>query len=462
MLNLRILRVVSIVCFVVILSACTLKKATQNYQQGDYIASIKTITDRLNQKQDYPRSALKKSWLDTVHLSIHKIESLPAMSLEQKIERLEKIHQARLLVGSGFYANAFETFNQRYPMVQLKLDIAKLYYEKGNRVQLITTESYREKAEAYQTGLEFAQYADMLDLAIKYRKAYSTRLAEDFYREAQLDVKNKDYKNASQNFSKAVDAYRAYGKYKDAQALFVKYDQLWRADAAAQFMSQAASKEKSAKLKGDFRTVAKLYSEAVAVYQPYGAYKNAASLAATAKNKGMIHIAYTLDQERGEDQCGSAYHQRLSERFKTKIQDRFKSYPFTLSTSGASDVHIYIDYQTYYKAGKLEERNQVQSIVDQQGKEFKFNQRNEYRLNQYEIQIEIESKDGVRLRKRISKDAQAELDKTFYSGLVPEGYKNKTIGALKEQQELCLGVISEVEREVETVLDQIAQQSLKI
>nr|WP_174507045.1 hypothetical protein [Acinetobacter sp. Marseille-Q1620] len=445
-----------------ILSACTLKKAVRSYENGDYISSIRIVTDRLDEKRDYPRNSLKKSWLNTVYLSLNKIENLPDNSLEQKIQRYEEIYQARNLVGTGFYSNNFTAFNQRYPMPQLKFDIAKLYYEKGNNIKTIVTDNYREKAEAYQNGLKYANYLDMASLAAKYQKEYSSRLASDYYQSALTAVKMKNYKDASENFQKASNAFSNYGSFKDSQQQFVKYDKLWRSEEAEQFFSQAISKDRSATRKADFREAAKLYNDSYEIYLPYGIYKNSVSLRAISKRKGTVNIGYSINQDRGDDSCGSSYSDSLSKRIKRTIEDRFKSYPFELSPIRSADIQLYFDYRTRFQRGNLEQSNQVQSIVDPQGKTVKFNQHNESRRNQYEITMNIEAMGDVQMRKRISKETSSEENKVFYSGAVPQGYRDKTQGSLKNQSDSCLEIISDLEREIDYVLDDIAEQGMRI
>lgn len=456
------LKIISVIFFLCILSACTLKQAMQGYEKGDYVASIQVITNKLNQKQGYPRDSLKKSWLNVIDLSLNKLESLPANTLDQKIQRLEKIYQARQLVGSGFYANEFSGFNQRYPLQQINLDLAKLFYEKGNSIQLLTTESYRVKAEAYETGLQHANYLDMASLAAKYRKEYSTRLAADYYQLANQSAKLKNYKTASEYFSKALTAYKSYGEYKDARSQFDKYNKLWRTEEAASLFEKAALKERVATRKVDYREVARLYSEAADVYIPFGDYKNAAGLAKVARNKSIITVAYSIHQDRGDDYCGSAYSQRLSERFKAKLEAKFKGYPYQLTNSMNSDIKINIDYASYFKEGRLEERNQVQSIVDAQGSVWKFNQKNESRKNEYELKADIYTRGHLRINKSVSKQKDSEQINVIYSGNVPAGYKNKTEGSLKDRNGLCLDIIGDVERELDYALDDIARQALRL
>lgn len=456
---LQIVTVIFIVCFI---SACTLNQALQGYEKGDYIASIQVITKKLDQKQGYPRDSLKQSWINTINLSLNKIENLPAHNVEQKIARLEKIYQARQLVGNGFYANEFAGFNERYPVQQIYLDIARLYYEKGNSIQLLTTESYREKAEAYEAGLRYADYSNMSNLAAQYRKEYATRKAEEYYQQALQQVRVKSYRLASEYFAKTLAIYEKYGDYKDARQQYIKYDKLWRTDEAARLFSQASLKEKSAIRKTEYRDVAALYGEAAKIYQPYGDYKNAASLETAFRNKGLITVSYNIRQDRGEDYCGSFYSHRLSERFKSKLETKFRAYPFRLSNSYRTDININIDYSAYFKEGRLEERNQVQSIVNAQGVVMKFNQRTETRKNEYELKVDISSRGDLSVNRRVNKQVDSTQNKVVYTGNVPDGYRDKTEGSLKDRDGLCQDIIAEVERDIEYALDDIARQALRL
>lgn len=464
MAKIKLLKIISILFVVSILPACavTLDQARQGYDRGDYVASIKVITSKLDQKQEYPRDSLKKSWLNVIHLSLNQLEQLPTNTIDQKIQRLEQINKARELVSGGFYAGEFTGFTQRYPLEQLNLDIAKLYYQKGNNIGLNTTESYRTKAEAYEKGLNYAEYLDMRSLAGKYRKEYSTRLAEEYYKYGLDAVRVKNYKSASEYFSKAITIYANYGEYKDARQQFVKYDKLWRTESAANLFSQAVTKEKLAVRKVDYRDVASLYSGAAKVYQPYGDYKNAGSLATAARNKSMITINYNIHQDRGDDYCGSFNSQRLSERFKSKVEAKFGNYPFELTNSYSADVTINIDYSANYKEGRLDERNQVQSIVNAQGTVMKFNQRTESKKNEYELKAEINSKGDLRVNKSLSRYVESEQSKIVYTGNVPDGYRDKTEGTLKDRNGLCSDLISDFERDLDKALDDISRQAMRL
>lgn len=434
----------------------------RGYDQGDYIASIQVVTDKLDQKQEYPRDSLKKSWLNVINLSLNKLENLPANNIHQKIQRLEKIYQARQLVGNGFYANEFARFNERYPLEETRLNLAKLFYEKGQSVQSQSTDGLREKAEAYESGLRYANYLDMASLATKYRKEYSTRLAADYYQLAIESVKLKNYKAASEYFSKALQAYENYGDYKNARQEFTKYNKLWRTEAAERLFSKAALKERVAVRKVDYREAASLYREAAEVYSSYGDYKNVGNLTAIARNKGVITVGYLIRQDRGNDYCGPAYGQRLSERFKSKLEAKFRDYPFKITNAINPDIRLNIDYSTYFKEGYLKERDQVQSVVNAQGVVIKFNQRTELRKNEYELKAEIYTRGDLRFNKRVGKYIDSEQSKVIYTGNVPSGYSNKTEGWLKDRNGLCLDVIAKVERDMDYVLDDIVQQALRL
>lgn len=456
-------KICCIVFSVSTLTACTLNKAMQSYEKGDYLSSIRIVTNKLNEKQEYPRNSLKKSWLESVHLSLNRIENLPNLSIDQKIKRFETIYQARSLLDAGFYRDEFTAFNQRYPMPSLKLDIAKLYYQKGNAIQLNTTESYKQKADAYQTGASYAEYLDMSKLATRYQFEYATRLAGDYYQSGLLQVRIKDYQAASEDFAKASEAYAAHGNYKDAAQQFSKYDQLWRTEKASELFLQASQKERSARYKVDFRDIAKLYQDANSIYKPYGNYKNAADLAGTATQKGLVRVAYFIEQEKGDDRCGKYSSERLSERFAQELNTAFKAAPFRLMDRRSdADIVVYFDYSSDYSEGRPEKNNQVQSVVDHERQVFKFNQRTEFQKNKYEMRLIIETKGAVSLRKAISLENETEQSKVFYSGDVPAGYRNTTTGTLKNQDELCQGLTEDLQRQVNRVLNDIVSQAKRI
>lgn len=62
----------------------------------------------------------------------------------------------------------------------------------------------------------------------------------------------------------------------------------------------------------------------------------------------------------------------------------------------------------------------------------------------------------------ISLEDETEQSKVFYSGDVPAGYRNKSTGTLKKQDELCQGLTDDLERQVNRVLDDIVNRAKRI
>ncbi len=448
-----------------VLLACTTtsERAAERYQRGDYVGAIREVTYKLDEKKSYPRSSLKKEWLETIHSSIQNIENMPIATLDQKIIRLETVLKARLLTNSGFYSDEFAHFNRYYPMDELKLTIAKLYYEKGTTNQGKTTSDYLYRVEAFAKGLEYAPYKDMEALLKSNRFEYSKSLASDYYVEGQRYVKEKDYERASTAFEKAQSAYSNYGQYKDASELAKKYEKIWRTNAAEVQLIQANKRMEQARTKADYRNAAQEFKKVIDIYSQYGDYKNSRTAYNSARQKGRLNVAYTLDKVRGSNSCGTFSRDDLDKRLEALITKRFSTYPYAIVSSKASaDFIIDISYRNNFEEGKLNKKQQKQSWVDDAGKEHAYVHNSETQENTFDMRIDIETRGDLHSTDSEKFSSSSSYEKHSYTGDVPSNVRNSSKGTTRNNQELCSDTLSDVERKVGNILSDIERKSRRL
>lgn len=447
------------------LLACstTIGRATDRYNQGDYIGAIQEVTMKLDQKQSYPMNTTKIQWLDTVHQALRGIEAMPANGLDQKMARLERIYQARLLVGKGFYQNEFVGFNDRYPMSSLKQDIAQLYYEKGTLNTGKTTQDYLYRAQTFERGLSYAEYKDIAALAKKNRFEYSKNRAEEHYQDGLSYLKTKEYQLASEAFKQSQQVYSAYGQYKDAQVLAAKYEKIWRTAAAETQFNTATQLMKNARSKADYREVAAEFAKVKSIYAQYGDYKNTNALYTSTYQKGRIYVAYSIDKVKGIDSCGSFRDDDISTHLINALNKQFSTYPYSLSTSKHNaDFVIDIEYRNETETSRLDKNTKAQSWVSKEGKEYKFNQQTEHQSNSFTMRIDIDTRGSISSRDQVKLSSSSAYEQIKYTGDVPSGFKNSHSGELLKERALCKETFDDLDRKVKNVFYDIERKARRL
>ncbi len=448
-----------------LLGACasTMQKANGLFERGDYVGSIRIITQKLDAKQDYPLQVTKKKWLQGIQDAIAQIEALPSTNQDQAILRLVAIHDARVLLGTGFYSNQFVDFNQRYPLVALKQDIAKLYYAKGKSIRPTNTEMYRAQAMAYTTGLSYADYQDIRQLAANANKAYKTHLAQDYYDLAEISVKAQQYKQASEQYAKARDTFKEYGHFKDAALKAAKYDKIWRTEQANHLYDQAALKANLGKTKLSLREAADLYRQAAAVYAPYGVFKNSTALADSLRSQGMIFVSYEVFVRNSRDYCqgSSSYsgYGHLASVLQTPIEKAFQAYPFKIRSRSQADVVVSVDYKNRFKERPISQETQKLSWSGADGVVHYYQKHTQTQRNDFDLSVVVDVRGVFGSSRDFQYESESSQTKISYSGDVPPNAKPSTSGSLLKAEQLCKMVEADAKRDMERLMDHVAKEA---
>lgn len=221
----------------ILLASCSLffDNPEDKFNQGDYSGGIKILAQNYNAKSERLKKK-NKEWkqkdVDYLKNTVTKVSQMAQKNIEQAHAQNydEKIRNYKLLLtmqqklsGRG-YSNFIEDFLKQYPEENLKQSIAAQYYDKADNIVVGNSQDYLRKAKEYREGIKYFNYKDIAKRAEESQNLYYTTAAEEFYRAAQNDVKNQNYKQAVINFQKAQQVYKPLGNYKDSVKLAAFYE----------------------------------------------------------------------------------------------------------------------------------------------------------------------------------------------------------------------------------------------
>ena len=444
-----------------IIGACTTTyKANKFYEKGEYLQSVRTITNDLDKTNKWPEHKLTaQKMLDIINGSIRHFEqhrdNSNRFDYDNNIYAYKGLLEIRQLLNNKFYSSYFSGFIHSYNITTLKQTIAEQYYLKGNTIKPVAIIDYKTKADLYKEGLNYAEYKDMRALQQKYARQYASLAAADFYKKGQEAAKAKEYKMASEFFAQARDVHKEFGAYKNSHEQFVKYDKIWRTNAAGKVYDQAQSKANYARYKSDHRNVAALYLEAYNYYKPYGNFKDSQNLYQKHLDLGMIYITTHIS--------GSSTNWDIERLIKKQIVDKFhESYYKTASLSGRRDLDIDIYYKIYYEDSKEKRNSRPLQHTDASGNRLNFTEHTVEKYNHYRVEVKIKASGKVYFSDDFTAKASSYRSETTYSGNVPSNYKNQNKGSIKSKYDLEKEVEKEVEYKIRDMLSSIYYQTERL
>ncbi len=450
----RICYTLIILSIISILNACTTTyRANSLYEKGQYVQSVRIITDKLDRTKQWPEHKLTaQKMTDIIHGSIHHFEQHLANSNHQdfdnKIYAYKGLLQIRELLDHKFYSNRFNEFVSAYNISALKQNIAEQYYFKGNAVKPVAIIDYKTKANIYAEGLNYADYKDMRVLQQKYAKQYATLAAEDAYKKGKNAAAEKQYKAASEYFAQSRDFYKAYGAYKDSHEQFIKYDKLWRIQAAQTAFNQAAQKGNNAQYKSDHRSAASMYLQAYNYYKPYGDFKNSQGLYQKHKELGTVYITTHIE--------GNTTDRDIDKRLKKLVENKFKDGYYRVAQNGARrDIDITISYRTYYNDEKEKQHRRHLQDKDESGNTLNFTEHTLEKQNRYRIELKLRASGKVSFSDQFTLKASSFRTETSYSGQVPLKYTKQANGSLKTRAQLERSLENDLDAKINEMLSSI-------
>lgn len=447
------------------LSGCSsaLNNAENYYKQGNYLQSVETIADFLdNQNKDFSNPDAQKMFviIDNVVKSYEQqINTAAFRDYDSRISAYDGLLFMRKRLDNRPYDSYIRFFTAKYSINQLNQTLAKLYYDKGTAISGVDKYSYKAKAEAFEKGMTHFSYKDTERLFSVNDKKYRTMFAEDYFNSAQNYVKNKRYQDAAEQFTNAVDIYAKYGDYKNSKALAARYDQMYRKAETDRLYNEATSLSQSAKSHADYRQAAKLFYNSYLVYQHYGQSNNAKALYEKYAEAGQIKLYIDADSH-----------------FVRLIKDKLKAEHITfVNTASAANVtmRIHQDFSFYQDKDRLTEKSLSERIKErtEQRKAADGSMENHDVYKTYDfISHTVESRNRARLKLELvttgdlfykatySVEKSSELLVVNYTGNVPAGYKNHSKGQLLSERKMRDKLLDDVWVDLVRDINKIAKE----
>ncbi|WP_434777202.1 hypothetical protein [Neisseria sp. Ec49-e6-T10] len=444
-----------LLCALLVLGGCTtVGKANKLQEKGQYVESVKIITDKLDQSGTLPSQSTFNSMSNIIYRSIQHFENKLSMASEknydERINAYEGIFNIRVLLENKFYSNHFANFIASYKLPELRSTLAQLHYLKGNEINPVQIIDYKIKSDIYKAGLKYAEYKDMRTLMEKYAKQYATLAAEDGYKKGVDAAKMKDYFQASEHFAQVINVYKAYGDYKDSKKLFTQYDRQWRTESAQKAFDEAQSIAQNARYKADNREAAQKYTEAFEYYKPYGDFKNASSFASKQKDLGTVYIDFYID---GHKRDGTKTERDLKSIINPAFKQTFNSSYYQQATRNTrKDLTIRVRYSVKYHINKDKVREYKQQETGSDGKVRYFTKVVKEKRNRYEIDVTVTAAGKVSYQDGFKLHSTSSEEQIRYTGDVPSGYKAHTNGRMESEYTLERQIENEVQSRIKDIL----------
>ncbi|WP_133052264.1 hypothetical protein [Gilliamella apis] len=218
-----------------LLVSCTHERTSQNaYAEGNYLESINLLAAKIEEKSEAnfkqtDAEKLSKLVNDVMNKYEDELASTTNTDYKKRIEIYEKLLEMNKRLTNRFYSTELVNVLDKYPAESLRQNIAKDLYDQG--VNFETQNDYKAAAEAFSQASSVYQplgkYKDSDKRAYNNGKKQATLMAEEAYQQAkmlsEIAMQRLEFRQVAKYYEQAVDAYRHYGRYKDATSLANTY-----------------------------------------------------------------------------------------------------------------------------------------------------------------------------------------------------------------------------------------------
>ena len=267
---------------------------------------------------------------------------------------------------------------------------------------------------------------------------YYKTAAQEYYTEAQANVRDKNYKEAANNFRKAHDVYLPLGNYKDSAKLAAIYEKKWRTAEAESHYQEAQSIVRKARLLSEYRQAAALFRAASDVYSPYGnTYKDSTRQAGVYEQKGQVQIFI-----RGNDY--------LAYQIRSILQASYVSF---VNSPGSANLVIDVNmtrghFQQYKDNIETDDKYEnlkvgTKKVADENGnmveqsvyEDFYFKQYSVKTINEAVMNAEVHTSGLYELNRSYRGKSTSSQTYYWFDGHVPRKYTAFTEGTLLSREE---------------------------
>ena len=453
--------IIAIFC-IFLLTACHTRTAEDAFKEGRYIESINLLAASLDEKGPAKFDQEDAKRLQTIVSSVMQfyekdLNYFHQYDYPQKIDAYKHLLTMKEILSNRFYSDQISFFNDKYDIRQLKQTLAKEYYDYGNYITGTDSESYRTKAELYKNSLSYDNYKNAATLYKNANTKYMQMAAKNYYDQGKQFEQQLNYKAAAQAFSQASLIYKPLGKYKDSDKLAKDNDKKYATQQAQEAYQQAKQLAMNATKRYEYREVAKYYAQAASIYQPYGQYFDASSLADTYAKKGIIKVYYYGSSFTDEirDKLSANYIQfaNYSSGAEIDIRIDFKSDFVDLDKSETNETKIEQVFDKYIEAkDKNGNTTQIKTYKDQ-----RYNLQTVTHSNKLTLTASIEVHGIYSYSKSFKIEETSVKHDYIYSGNVPAKFHNHSDGRLKSKDDLYTQAKRDLLSELNSRLDDIAK-----
>ena len=223
-----------------LLASCTLPvKPEDKFKTGDYVGGVKVLANNFNAKAKKLEQK-NKPWKEKdilylqvtvgglVEMAQKNIQQAAVSDYELRIKSYQLLLTIKTELEDKSYSPYLEKYLSLYTVDGLKESLAIQFYQQANAIVAANSADYLRKAKLYRQGYEYFNYKDIKKRAEDNQNMYYKTAAQEYYTEAQANVRDKNYKQAADNFRKAYDVYLPLGNYKDSAKLAAIYEKKWR------------------------------------------------------------------------------------------------------------------------------------------------------------------------------------------------------------------------------------------
>ncbi|MCO6525870.1 hypothetical protein [Snodgrassella sp.] len=444
------MRKLLLVVLCLFLASCVLPvKPEDKFKTGDYIGGVKILATNFNAKSQKLKQQ-NKPWKDKdilylqatvgslTEMAQKNIQQAAATDYDTRIKNYQLLLALKTELEDKSYSSYIEQYLSLYTVDGLKESLAIQFYQQASAIVATNSHDYLRKAKLYRQGYEYFNYKDIHKRAEDNQKLYYKTAAQEFYADAQADVKERNYKQAAENFRKAHEVYLPLGKYKDSAKLADIYEKKWRTIEAENQYQRAQAIVRKAKHLSEYREAASLFSAASEVYSPYGnSYKNATKLADVYARKGQVQIFVR----------GNSY---LADHIRSVLQKNYVSF---VSSAGAANLVIDVSmshgqFQQYKENIETHDKHEnlrvgTKQVADDNGnmvdqpvyEDFYFKQYSVKTVNEAEMVAEVHSSGLYDLNRSYSAKSTSSQTYYWFDGHVPRKYTAFTEGKLLGREE---------------------------
>lgn len=498
-------KIIMFMVLILTIISCDLKKAEEAFEKGDYVTAVEYSVKYLDKQKKFPTNKESKKILSNLDYIVNYYEKniSQSNSLDIKIENLTNLRKIRILLDNKKYDTQINFFTGKYNINNMGEQLAELYYTKGEEIKILKTEDYLEKAKVYEKGASYYNYKDINQKIyenkfkyadIKAAEYYSAGIsaekqgvyrtaetnfqaavnvykdfgkykdaeiryltnnekadkadAEKFYQKGKSYEKISDYCSAANSYEKAAKAYLKHGDYKDTKTLLNKNDELCRRSVAEKYYNEAKKLEYSARYKYEYREVAKKYNDAYEAYRSYGTYKDSYQKYKDYEEKGKIRVYIADDIDgvirRGLDKKNVVFtNSYLNSDVKVEIIERryYREYP--------EEFHRR-DMSERIKTGTRDIQDKDgRSVKEDVYENFSFKEVKKYRRNELKVDMEFAVSGLIRTSNRYRYSEESFREEFYYEGRTPGKYQRRMNDHYRDERNLYRIIESKMKNDIE-------------